>query len=324
MDTTTAINILEIDNSWFIMSQLNKKKCLNSQYRKMALKHHPDKNGNTLESTEKFQQINEAYIYLKNNDSTYYSNIYEDDYISMDELLNKNQLFATMLKIVLNSPINIKNITDISKIIYELINNNATNILFKLLDNISKENTIDIYLLFLKYKNTLNITDNLLESIRQYIISRYVNVEIYELNPSITDILLNKIYTLNVNEKIYAVPLWHNVSYFDIPTDVSSNEYNELIVFCVPELPKNVVLDTYNNLIVNVEINIETELQDILTFHKPISFKLGELNYDINPSNLYLKKRQSYCLKNKGVSKQKNDIFDLTDKGDIIVDIVMM
>ena len=39
---------------------------MKKKYHKLALQHHPDKNDNTDESTEKFKQINEAYDYLKN------------------------------------------------------------------------------------------------------------------------------------------------------------------------------------------------------------------------------------------------------------------
>jgi curved DNA-binding protein CbpA len=59
MDYKKAFYILEITHNDFSYEYLKK------QYHKLSLKHHPDKNGNTYESTERFKEINEAYFYLK-------------------------------------------------------------------------------------------------------------------------------------------------------------------------------------------------------------------------------------------------------------------
>ena len=60
MDYKIALHILELDSSNIKYETLTIN-FLKKHYRKMALKHHPDKNDNTIESNEKFKQINEAY-----------------------------------------------------------------------------------------------------------------------------------------------------------------------------------------------------------------------------------------------------------------------
>ena len=62
MDLYMALDLLDIDQ---------KIPCINltheyvkRKYHKMALKCHPDKNGNTIEATQRFQRITEAYNYL--------------------------------------------------------------------------------------------------------------------------------------------------------------------------------------------------------------------------------------------------------------------
>ena len=65
MDYCTAFNILEFDISKKNTKDINLHK-LKKHYHKLALRYHPDKNGNTIESNEKFKQIQEAYYYLKN------------------------------------------------------------------------------------------------------------------------------------------------------------------------------------------------------------------------------------------------------------------
>ena len=64
MNYTTAFKILEIDLYDIDYTEINLN-LLKKKYHKLALQNHPDKNGNTIESKEHFQQINEAYSYLK-------------------------------------------------------------------------------------------------------------------------------------------------------------------------------------------------------------------------------------------------------------------
>jgi preprotein translocase subunit Sec63 len=59
MDLNKALLILEIEQLTNLTDEYIKKK-----YHKLALINHPDKNGNSLESTNKFQEINEAYDFL--------------------------------------------------------------------------------------------------------------------------------------------------------------------------------------------------------------------------------------------------------------------
>jgi curved DNA-binding protein CbpA len=64
MNFKDAIDILEIDLNYTKYNEITLE-YLKKQFRKLALKNHPDKNGNTMESKESFQKINEAYNFLK-------------------------------------------------------------------------------------------------------------------------------------------------------------------------------------------------------------------------------------------------------------------
>ena len=63
MDLKMALEIFEIDSHEY--STLNEKD-LKKKYHKLALVNHPDKNDNTTQSKEKFQNIQLAFEYLKN------------------------------------------------------------------------------------------------------------------------------------------------------------------------------------------------------------------------------------------------------------------
>ena len=52
-----------------------------------------------------------------------------------------------------------------------------------------------------------------------------------------------------------------------------------------------------------------------------IAVPIGEKSYQICPSKLYIKKEQYYRMKNEGLSKVKKDIYDISEKTDIIVKI---
>lgn len=69
MDYKLALETLEIQTDIDI-NKLNLN-YLKKKYHKLALKNHPDKNGNTVESNEKFKLINESYNYLKRRNKVF-------------------------------------------------------------------------------------------------------------------------------------------------------------------------------------------------------------------------------------------------------------
>ena len=64
MNYKNAFEVLEIDISEVNYNDITME-YLKKKYHKLALQYHPDKNGNTSESNEKFKRINESYNYLR-------------------------------------------------------------------------------------------------------------------------------------------------------------------------------------------------------------------------------------------------------------------
>jgi hypothetical protein len=308
MNYKQAFDILEIDLSDINYSNITLE-YLKKQYRKLALKNHPDKNGNTVESNEKFKKINEAYNYLKRElkfDPEELELDNEDDIIS--------SLYVDILKKFMET-VFLKNNNDIlSKIVNDIIIA-GKKISMKLFDDLDKDTTLNIYSFLSSNRLILHLNEDILNIIRDIVVKKYDNVEVYKLNPSINDLMNNNVYKLYVNNELFLVPLWHNECYFD------SLGY-EIIVICEPELPNGITIDDNNNICVEKEIYVLDNLSNMITDNIPIKINIGEKEFEIDTSNLYLKREQIYRIKNQGLSKIKKDIYDISEKTDIIVKII--
>lgn len=309
MNYKDAFCILEID---FIDVQYHELSLsfLKKQYHKLSLKYHPDKNGNTDESNEKFKQINEAYTYLKvelNNLNPEGVDT-EIDHESNDQFVYLNVL-KNFVKSVLESKY-----TDIVFSIINDILNAGKQISLKMFEDLDKDTVLQIYNFLSKYRTTIHFSNDLIDRIREIVVSKYKNVEVYRLNPSINDLLNNNFYKLYVDNYLCLVPLWHNESYFD-------GSGCEIIVICNPELPKGIKLDDDNNLYVETEISAYHDLPDMLIRGWDVSISIGSKEFSIPLSNLYMKKEQYYRFKNQGISKATNDVHNINEKSDIIVKV---
>ena len=284
MDIQKAFEILEINSVDISLEKLKKK------YHKLALKYHPDKNGNTIESKEKFQKINDAYFYVKSeieNDATGSAST-SNTYNTFNSFSYANILNMFMENIFKEDASTIDK-TLLNNIIH-IILNGCTQISLKLFETMDKERSIEIYSFLSKYKNILYISQDIINSIRDIIKEKYKNDEVYILNPSIDDLLDDNIYKLKIGDSTYFVPLWNSEVYFD-------GSGCDIIVKCVPELPTNITIDDNNILYVDLEIQFNVDLFDKET----IEFQLGKKKYHINHAKLKLKRNQTYFIPNEGV-----------------------
>jgi len=320
MDYKKAFEILEIDtnstNYTNITIELIKKK-----YHKLALQNHPDKNGNTPESNEKFRQINEAYNYLKREIKIIQNNWYDDENYENDD--QSSSVYFDILKQFIKGLLDGK-YTDVFINIVQDIVSGYKKISLKLFDNLDRENSINVYLFLSKYKNILHLSDSILDEIKAVVIQKYDDVEIYKLNPNINDLLNNNFYKLYVKDVLYLVPLWHNEVYFDNENENENNSNNEIIVLCEPELPEGVKIDDDNNIYIEKTINIQTEIPSLVLNNDTIIIEIGDHRYHILVSELSMKREQYYKIKNQGITKPNDDVCNVSQKSDIIVKIVLV
>lgn len=286
---------------------------LKKQYKKMALKHHPDKNGNTPESNEHFKKINEAYHYLKREIK--HLKPEDFDYENIDEDMNETFGYFMVLKNFIKSVFENKYNDIITQIINKILIA-GKKISLKLFEDLDKDIVLTIFNFLSKYRSILHINNDILDKIREIVQQKYDNVEIYKLNPGINDLLECNLYKLNIENNLFLVPLWFYENYYD-------GSGCEIIVICEPELPDNIQIDDDNNLWVEHKISICEDLINVLEKNLDIEVTVGKKQFSIPLSNLYFKKEQYYRIENEGIPKNNTDLCDTNSKSDIIIKFII-
>ena len=318
MNYKEAFEILEIDFTKISYNEINLK-YLKHQYRKLALKHHPDKNGNTESSNEHFKKINEGYHYLKREIGE--TQEINDEGITTEDETSPNtsdSLYFNILRIFIRTFFN-ENYNNSSDVLIKLANDiiiSGKKITHKLFYKIDKEIVYSIYTFLSTYRTTLHLSDDIINTLRNIVVQKYDEVEVYKLNPSINDLLNNNVYKLVVEKEVYLVPLWHHECYFD-------SSACEIIVICEPELPEYITIDEDNNICVEKEI-VKEDLSNLFLDYAMVEINIGDKLFSFPFSQLYIKREQYYRIKNEGLSKIKSDIYDVTEKTDIIIHIKIL
>ena len=186
-----------------------------------------------------------------------------------------------------------------------------------LFDELDKDTVLNIYTFLSNHRSLLHLSEEVLELVREIVIKKYDNVQIYKLNPSINDLINNNVYKLHINDELFLVPLWNNESYFD-------SSGCEIIVICEPELPYDITVDEDNNICVDYSIVLQDELYKLIQENEKLYLTIGGKLFQIPLSQLYMKKEQFYRIKNEGLPKLQNDMYNISEKTDIIVKITLL
>jgi len=302
MDLQQASNILEIE-----MIKIMDMKTVKKQYHKLALQNHPDKNGNTVESTQKFKRINEAYFYLKEiNERIDYKMPPIDEHNEKEDM-SFNIDYTYILNLFIKNMIQCKDKEAVFEIIKDIVVS-CKQVSIKLFEGLDKYICIEIYELISKYRVILHVSQETIDAVKQIILEKFKNDQVYILNPNINDLFENNIYKITVSNKTYLVPLWHNELYFDCGD-------SEIIVKCIPELPDNVEIDENNNLLVLLDIKLTQKILD----NPCLSFNLGTKHFNFQINNLNIQKSQQVMFKRQGISQiNEYEMYNINSKSDVI------
>jgi curved DNA-binding protein CbpA len=303
MNLKEALTTLEIENvSTLTLDSLKKR------YHKMALQNHPDKNGNTPESTQHFQRIQEAYELLKREISILNGDMKNQNIDENTVFEASTTGYTAILHLFIDGLLKGEYNQFISNIVKDIASG-CREISLKLFEDMNKEQSLAIYNFIVKYKQLLRISEDTLENVREILLNKFKDMQIYVLNPSINDLFQNNVYKLDIDNKLYFVPLWHSELYFD----------SDIIVKCNPDLPDNVEIDEENNLIITEHISIASSL----FIEKLRLIKIGDYSFELPMDQLFVRQYQTCILRGKGISKiVENNIYEIEDKADIIIKII--
>lgn len=308
MNFQTAFEILEIDTNKISYNEITIV-YLKKKYHKLALQYHPDKNPG-IESKEKFQRIDEAYKYLKEEMDFEWKSEFTSDAGEGEGTEETNQyvyFLSLFLQTILQGHTN--KISEIISTIIKKIVIGCQKVTFQWFEELDKETSIQIYDFLSKYRNILYIQQDILSKVREIVLDKCKNDQVYILNPSIDDLLDQNIYKLIIEDEIYFVPLWHincDILY-DKVNNMTNEESNvqEIIVRCIPELPENIWIDEEENLHMTKEINSsEFSLFDT----KIIPIHIGKKKLEIPVRDLLIRRNQKYIFKGEGITKIKNSL----------------
>lgn len=243
-------------------------KQLNKRYHLLALKHHPDKahvndeggDGNDGDATEKFKEINDAhkrvrdYFYSGCSDHDTEINI-DTGYDSILQLFLK----TIIVKITATSPL-APDSNAIQSIIHGIITKGIQSSV-KIFRTMDKNTSIMIYDILSKNQELFGISREIMDELTCIIEEKTSTDMVVRLNPSLSDMLLDRVYILNEGGHSYYIPLWHTELHFKRTVSANLHEVEdvsgEIIVLCEPELPDNITIDDDNNIYISLDVNIQ-------------------------------------------------------------------
>jgi hypothetical protein len=215
-------------------------------YRVASLKHHPDKNENSPESTARFQKINEAYHYLSSPASASASASMPTSFagaFSYQEILVF--FIRTMFARTGNDAVDG---ADIEAALMHIVSSNYD----KLLKTLDKSTAVAVYEFMHEYADVLHLPEDTLEKMFKIVSDKMKADNLVILNPTLSDVFQKKVYELEYESKRFKVPLWHNEVYYSLTSE------SDLVVRCnICDVPNYMYIDENNHITLSIRTSIQ-------------------------------------------------------------------
>ena len=338
MDIQTALVVLEMHDQ--LLCTLTTSS-IRKQYRRLALKCHPDKNGNSPEACSAFHRLTEAYEMVNELVSDTDTDTDADADTDADtgastgasyfDILSQFVKSAMATNTNADSSASQPHQTNGSSLLYRKILEivgDYQNISVGVFENIDRETSITIYQFLCAHREVLHLSDDMIDRIRCVIQTKFEDFQIYTVNPTMDDLCNDNVYKLKVEGYTYLVPLWHREIYFDD----KSRDGQEILVIC--ESPASLqqqqhqsdttgtcTLDDDNNLHISADITFSSALLEKSSWTEvtiPGTTKIVRVPHD----RLFIVPSQIVRLYGMGVLRiHEKDMYNVTERGDVFVSV---
>ena len=305
---------------------------LNKRYRILALRHHPDKNGDAPDATAAFQELNTAYRTLlpgaKNDNPTDTNETSEPSEAENATTETYANIFMNFMKSLFKRKDKETNEGNqvLLDLLHRIVHNYASSSVNAALDSLDPSVLFQLYETLEQYNSVVSMDAQIFDEITRIIREKMQNNNIIILKPSLKDVIQNNISVLHFEGQTFYVPLWHSELHYRIENPcASSPTTKQLIVKCMPELPEHMSIDSNNELHIDVRADIK-ELLNRGTGVLRIPLYDSEC-LELQVRELYIKSRQTIILKNNihGISLIcANDVYDASNKAPICVHVQLI
>jgi len=311
---------------------------INKRYRILALRLHPDKNGDAPEYTVAFQELNTAYHTLlpgvKNapndtNDAGETTNANDTNYDAGNATTEPYaNIFMNFVKSLFRPKCNSEKYgTDggnqiLLDLLHRIVHDYTSISVHAVLDSLDPSVLFQLYETLEQYNSAVSMDSHIFEEITRIIREKMQNNNIVILKPSLKDVIQNNISVLQFGGQTFYVPLWHSELHYRIETPDAGGK--QLIVKCMPELPEHMSIDSNNELHIDVRVDIK-ELLNLSGGVLRIPLYDSEC-LELPVRELHIKSRQTIVLKNNnyGISLIcATDIYDVKNKAPVCVHVCL-
>jgi hypothetical protein len=216
-------------------------------YRMASLKHHPDKNENSPESTARFQKINEAYQYLDFHASTHSAASAMHSFAG--GAFSYQEIFVFFIRTMFARTGNdAVDSADIEAALMHIVSSNYD----KLMKTLDKTTAVSVYEFMHEYADILHLPEDTLETMFKIVSDKMKSDNLVILNPTLADVFGKKVYELEYESKRFSVPLWHNEMYYALTND------SDLVVRCtICDVPDYMYIDENNHITLSIRTSIQ-------------------------------------------------------------------